>query len=143
MDEVADVAEDERPDGVLHFPDGLPGFPGARRFLLQDLVEDGAFQLLTSLDVEGLELVVGQPWLFFPDYAPEIGEQAQREVGLRTPEDALLFCSVTLPEGEDPVPTMNLLGPFVVNRHTLIGQQVVLGDEDTHPVRAPLPLELG
>ena len=137
-----DEAADERPDGVLHFPDGLPGFPTARRFLLQDLVEDGAFQLLTSLDVESLELVVGQPWLFFPDYAPEIADTDQQELGLRTPEDALLFCAVTLPEGEDPVPTMNLLGPFVVNRHTLVGRQVVLGDEET-PVRAPLPLELG
>ena len=53
----------------------------------------------------------------------------------------LLFCAVTIPEG-DEVATMNLLGPFVVNRHTLIGRQVVLKDEAATPVRAPLPLEL-
>ena len=82
-----DTADTEPGDGleptpsedveVLHFPDGLPGFASARRFVLRDLVEDGAFQLLTSLDVDGLELVVGQPWLFFPDYAPEIGDDDQ------------------------------------------------------------------
>lgn len=138
----ADVGGSTTPEGVLTFPDGVPGFTDAKRFVLRDLVPDGAFQLLTCLDVEGLELVVGQPWLFFPDYAPEIGDDDQQEIGLQAPEDALLFCAVTLPEGEDAQPSMNLLGPFVVNRHTLVGRQVVL-DEDRHQVRAALALELG
>lgn len=126
-------------DAALSFPDGIPGFPGAHRFVVQDLVEDGAFQLLTALDVEGLELVVAVPWLFFPDYSPEVGAQDQDDLGLESPEDALVFCAVTLPEDDGP-PTMNLLGPFVVNRHTRVGRQVVLDDAEQTPVRAPLEL---
>lgn len=127
-------------DGAaLSFPDGIPGFPDAHGFVLQDLVEDGAFQLLASTDVDGLELVVAHPWPFFPEYTPEIGLEDQRELGIDQPEDAVVFCAVTLPEDDGP-PTMNLLGPFVVNRHTGIGRQLVLDDAEATPVRAPLVL---
>lgn len=137
--ESVDVMSEETTsaeDLVLTFEDGLLGFTDAQHFVLVDIVEDGAFQLLRCLDVEGLEMVVGQPWLFFPDYAPVIGDEDQEKLGIESPEDVLLFCSVTLPE--DAAPTMNLLGPFVVNRHTRIGRQVVLQDEELYPVRAPL-----
>jgi flagellar assembly factor FliW len=139
-EQTAPATDDATDLSVLTFDDGLPGFTDAHQFVLVDLVEDGAFQLLRSLDHEGLELVVGQPWLFFPDYAPEIADDDQTQLSLKTAEDALIFCAVTLPEGEDSVPTMNLLGPFVVNRHTLAGRQVVLRDEVATPVRAQLDL---
>lgn len=125
-------------DLVLTFPDGLLGFTEAQHFVLVDIVEDGAFQLLQCLDVDGLEMVVGQPWLFFPDYAPVIGDDDEEKLAIESPEDVLLFCSVTLPEDEGATPTMNLLGPFVVNRHTRVGRQVVLQDEEQYPVRARL-----
>ncbi len=137
-DVAADATTHDQP--VLTFTDGLPGFTDAHQFVLVDIVEDGAFQLLRSIERDDLELVVGQPWLFFPDYAPEIGDDDQRELALEAPEDALIFCAVTLPEGEGSMPTMNLLGPFVVNRHTLRGRQVVLKDETATPVRAELDL---
>ena len=124
---------------VLSFPDGIPGFPQARGFVLDDLAADGPFRLLRSTDVDDLELVVGHPWPFFTDYAPEIGEEDQRDLGIEVPEDAVVFCAVTLPDDDGP-PTMNLLGPFVVNRHTGVGRQVVLDDVGATPVRAPLVL---
>lgn len=123
---------------VLTFPDGIPGFPSATRWVLTDLVDDGAFQLLQSADDPDLAMVVGAPWLFFPDYAPDLDDDEIHALGIDVPEDAVLFCSVTLPE-EGEGPTMNLLGPFVVNRHTQVGRQVVLGVDDAQ-VRTPLPL---
>ena len=126
------------PPQVLTFPDGIPGFPSAARWVLTDLVDDGAFQLLQSLDDPDLSMVVGIPWLFFPDYAPDLDDGEVRSLGIDRPEDAVLFCSVTVPEAGDS-PTMNLLAPFVVNRHTQAGRQVVVGADDTE-IRTPLPL---
>jgi flagellar assembly factor FliW len=123
---------------VLTFPDGIPGFPAAHRWMLSDLVEDRVFQVLASLDEPGLEMVVGVPWLFFPDYAPDLTETDRADLGIETVEDAVVFCSVTVPEGGG-APTMNLLGPFIVNRHTRVGRQVVL-EADAEQVRTPLPL---
>lgn len=124
----------------VHFPDGIPGFPGARRFVLADLTEggDGAFHLLESLDDPDLSMVVTVPWLFFPDYAPEIDEVDRTELGIRDSEDAIVFCAVTMDSAQEAA-FVNLLGPFVVNAVTRVGRQVVLAD-DTQPLRAPLPL---
>lgn len=133
---MSDQADSEPP--VLTFPDGIPGFPTATQWVLTDLVEDGAFQVLESLDDPDLSMVVGVPWLFFPDYAPDLADSEVQALGIEQAEDAILFCSVTVAEDGDG-PTMNLLGPFVVNRHTHVGRQVVLGLDDAQ-VRAPLPI---
>lgn len=120
----------------LDFPDGIPGFPEARRFVLGDLTDDGVFQLLRSLDHPDLSMVVCAPWLFFPDYAPEIDLEDQRDLGLDTPEDAMVFCAVNADDAG--ALHVNLLGPFVVNATTHRGRQVVLAAQDL-PVRAPIP----
>lgn len=124
---------------VLHFRDGIPGFPTARRFVLADLDEAGEspLQALRSLDEPDLELVVAVPWLFFPDYAPELGKADQRDLGLDDPDDAVVFCAVSADADSDQV-YLNLLGPFVVNARTRQGRQVVLADPD-QPARAPVP----
>ena len=125
-------------DAVLVFRDGIPGFPEHHRFQLVDLVDDGAFQLLQSVDDAELAMVVSVPWLFFPDYTPELSETDQRELGIHSTEDAVVFCPVTV-DPEDESAWMNLLGPFVVNSRTLEGRQVVLTEGD-HPTRAPITL---
>ena len=134
----ADTATAE--DGVLHFPDGIPGFPDARAFLLGDLTEDGVFQLLQAAQDPDLSMVVSQPWLFFPDYAPELPEEDRADLGIESPDEAVVFCAVTA--GESDQLYVNLLGPFVVNPHTRTGRQVVLADQDW-PLRAPVPRDEG
>ncbi|MEX1271335.1 MAG: flagellar assembly protein FliW, partial [Acidimicrobiia bacterium] len=56
----------------LRFAEGIPGFPDHTRFTLVELADDGAFQLLQSLDDENVAMIVTTPWLFFPDYEMEI-----------------------------------------------------------------------
>jgi flagellar assembly factor FliW len=125
---------------VITFADGIPGFPGCHRFALVDLAEDSAFQLLQSLDDPAVSMVVSVPWLFFPEYAPEIDDTDQRDLEIESPEDAAVFCPVTLDAEEETV-YVNLLGPFIVNVRSRRGRQVVLADPDL-PVRAAVPLAL-
>ena len=125
-------------DQHLEFEDGIPGFPEARRFQLVELVEEGAFQLLQSVEDPGLALVVAVPWLFFPDYAPELSEVDQSGLEIESESDAVVFCAVTL-DSDNKTAYMNLLGPFVVNVRSRKGRQIVLTDQD-YPLRAELPL---
>lgn len=125
-------------ENLLEFEDGIPGFPEAHRFQLVELVEDGAFQLLQSVDDPDLAIVVGVPWLFFGDYAPELTDVDQQGLEIESEQDAVVFCSVTL-DADRKTAHMNLLGPFIVNARTRKGRQVVLTDQD-YPIRAPLPL---
>lgn len=123
--------------GVLTFPGGIPGFPDVERFVVRDLTDDGVFQELTSVEQPTVSLVVLSPWLAFPDYEPELPEEDQEFLGIGDPSDAIVFCAVNAPEDADGL-TVNLIGPFVVNRHTLVGRQVVLHDR-SYDVRTPLP----
>lgn len=134
---MTDTDQPDTEPAVLHFPEGIPGFPHDRHFTLDAMVEDGAFQLLNSVDTRGVSMVVAQPWLFFPDYAPEIAASDERELGLERPEDAVLFCAVSI-DGEAGRLYINLRGPFIINRRTLTGRQVVLDDD--LPLRATVEL---
>jgi flagellar assembly factor FliW len=118
---------------VLRFPDGIPGFADAHGFVLSDLTEDGTFQVLTCVEDPELSLVVTSPWLFFPDYAPELPASDQRVLGIETPEDAVLFCTVIADDDAEAL-HLNLRAPFVANARTLDARQVVLDDE--LPLRA-------
>ena len=129
-----DIAEDQ----LLHFPDGIPGFPEAHRFLLVSLSDESAFQQLQSVDDPALSLIVCVPWIFFPDYTLELTDDEQDELGIESTDDAVVFCPVTLDAPAQRV-YLNLLGPFVVNINTRRGRQLVLA-ESNYPVRAAIDL---
>ena len=124
---------------ALRFRDGIPGFPDHENFMLVGLSEDSAFQQLQSLDDPSMSLIVCVPWLFFPEYAPELTEIEQEELGIETLDEAVVFCSVTI---EDEEIYVNLLGPFVVNSRTREGRQLVLAGSE-YPVRSRIDLGVG
>ncbi len=136
---MSDDARGYDEDAVLHFTHGIPGFTDATDFVLINEVEDAAFQMLQCLNEPEIAFIVTVPWLFFPDYAPEISEAEALELDITNAEDSVLFCPVTIDADTDTV-TVNLLGPFVVNAETRQGRQLVLTDQD-HPVRAEISLE--
>ena len=125
--------DDER---VLDFPEGLPGFREARRFVMVEVPENDVFFWLQSLDDPSLAFLCTVPWPFFPDYEPELPETDQEALELTEASDAMVLCLLTVRREEQEV-TANLLGPLVVNQRTRTGRQVVLADS-TWPLRAPL-----
>ena len=121
---------------VIHLAAGLPGLPGAERFVLVEVDGDGPFRLLRSVDVDGLELLVTAPHAFFPEWSFEIDDHDAERLGIVDPRDVLVLAIVTT--GERPQDaTANLLAPVVVNLRTLEGAQLVLHD-DLAQLRRPL-----
>src|SRR3981081_4860531 len=107
---------DEIPeDKVILFDEGIPGLPDCRRFVILDLAPDSAFQVLQSVDTPEVSMIVTVPWLFFPDYAPELSDMEQASLGIDGPADVALFCSVVLLPDEEDTVDVNLLGPVVGN----------------------------
>lgn len=138
----APAASPEPPTGAIVLDRGIPGLTTATDFTLEQLGDDdGAFQLLSATSDPAVALIVAVPWIFFPDYAPELGAADEAALGLDSPDEAIVFCPVTL-DSENQVIYLNLLGPFVLNLTTRRGRQVVLADSDW-PVRAPVKMDLG
>jgi flagellar assembly factor FliW len=121
-------------DNVIEFPDGILGFPEARRYAMVAAEETGIYSWLQSVDHPDLAFLVVVPAAFFPDYAPDLPDDECDALGIRRPEDAQVLCLVTI--GEDAV-TANLLGPLVLNVVTRRARQMVLADAEL-PTRAPV-----
>jgi len=119
---------------VLSFVAPPPGFAPHTRFALAPVEgADGLFHL-DAIDDDALRLYVVDPQTVVADYAPTLSAAHVDELGLSTPEDALLLVVVGRgPEGVH----VNLLAPIVANRSTGIAAQLILEDQDL-PLRAVL-----
>jgi flagellar assembly factor FliW len=115
----------------------LPGFPGFRRFVLVRLDDEGLLYALTSMEDSDLRFLVIPPAPFFPDYAPEIGDDALATLGTSNPEHLLLLLVVTASETGT---SANLLAPIVIDQENRKAIQVVLTGSGL-PVRAPMSAE--
>jgi flagellar assembly factor FliW len=121
----------------ISFPAGLPGLPDSHRFQLSPGGDvETPFMLMTSVDDEDIGFVVVAPWVFYPDYEFDLDNATTERLSLNEPEDAVVFCVVTLRDRPQDA-TLNLLGPIVVNRFTLEAAQVVLPTSG-YSVHAPL-----
>jgi flagellar assembly factor FliW len=84
------------------------------------------FYWLQSIDVEQVAFVIISPFLFRPDYELDIDDDLLKEIDITSPEKALIFTIVTIPDN-GPM-TANLQGPLIINRDTRLGKQGILTD---------------
>jgi len=122
----------------VQLPSGLLGFEQIKKFVLVSNPGEAPFKWLQASGDASLAFVVLSPFVAAPDYAPEIPDEDVRSLGLEDPEDALLLTIVTVRKGGRS--TINLKGPIVINRYSLIGKQVVLSNASEYSVQHPLPV---
>jgi len=121
------------------FPQGLFGFENLRDYLLLD-AERQPFYWLQSVDMEDVAFILVNPFLFRPDYEVNISNEELSDIGIHSPEKALIFSIVTIPSDENPM-TANLQGPLIINRDNRTGKQAVLSDsrwKTKHDIMAEL-----
>lgn len=113
-------------DRVITIPQGLLGFPAAKRFCLLEPGDDACFFWLQSLEEPSLAFVVTDPSLFVPEYSVPIRPEQVSGLGLDSLEDAQVFVIVNKVEHQL---TGNLQGPLVINTRTRVGEQLVLAEK--------------
>jgi len=127
-----------RSENVVHLPLGLLGFEQIKKYVLLANPEEAPFLWLQVLDDPTLAFLVLSPSEVVPNYQPEITDEDSEFIGLKTPQDALIYNIVTLrPNGRA---TMNLKGPIVLNRFTLTGKQIVISNAAQYALQHPLPV---
>ena len=109
--------------GVIRLPGGLLGFEQAKNYVLLGSPEEAPFLRLQMNEDPKLAFLAIDPSVAMEDYQPDLSEEDRQFLALEKPEDALLFNIVTL--HRDGTATVNLKGPIVVNRRTLIGRQII------------------
>lgn len=123
---------------ALTFPAGLVGFPEWRHFLLQRRSPEDPVAALVSLDEPGLSLLVVDPWLVDPDYAPEPAPEDLEALGVAGPDELTWLCVLDVPSEESlEGATANLLGPLAIHLPSGRGRQVILA-RSAYSARHPL-----
>ena len=123
---------------VLRLPMGLLGFEQIKEYILLSNPEEAPFCWLRVEDNPALAFVVIDPFVVLPDYAPDIPKPDVEFLKLKEPADAMLLGIVTIHDAGRA--TMNLKGPVVFNRHTLIGRQVIIANANAYSITHPLPV---
>src|SRR6266581_6340056 len=121
-------------EGVMTL--GLLGFEKHKHYVLLGSPEEAPFLWLQMVDDPKLAFLVVSPAAALKRYEPDISEDDVKFLNLDNPEDAMLFNIVTVhPEGRA---TVNLKGPVVVNRRTLVGKQIIPLNAGTFSLQQPI-----
>jgi flagellar assembly factor FliW len=124
---------------AIHMPLGLLGFEQCKRFALVASPEEEPFLWLQSAGEPKLAFLVVSPFVIVPSYRPEISDEDARFLGLEGPEGTLIFNIVTVRGPREA--TVNLKGPIVLNRRTLVAKQVIPVNAQSLSVAHPLPVQ--
>ena len=123
-------------ENLIRLPLGLLGFESTKEYvLLADPAQD-PFLWLQVVNNTNLAFLVVPPSSVMADYQPDLGAEDVEFLGLKSPEDAVLFNIVTLREADQS--TVNLKGPVVINRRTLVAKQVIPLNAAQYSVQHPL-----
>jgi len=122
---------------VIRLPLGLLGFERVKNYVLLTNPEEQPFMWLQMLEDAKHAFLVVPPALVVPGYQPDISDSDVEFLGLRAAEDAVILNIVTLRRGGA---TVNLKGPIIINRHTLVGKQVIPNNAASYDVRHSLKI---
>ena len=119
----------------ISLPQGLFGFSKIRNMELMFDKEELPFMWLREEQENGLAFVVLEPGGVLPDYSVEIADADINVLGITGPEDTMILNIVTLlPEQASKI-SLNLVGPIIVNRKTLVGKQCIINNHEDYSAR--------
>ena len=125
-------------DKIIHFENGIIGFPDLTDFALIYDIEKGndvGIRWMQSLQEPAFAMPVMDPLLVKEDYNPEVEDELLKPIGGLDPDQLLVLVTVTVPKDITKM-TVNLKGPFVINAETRKACQIII--EDDFDVKFPI-----
>jgi len=135
----ARAADADRAESIIRMPLGLLGLEQFKRFSLRANPAEDPFLWLKVLDDPKMAFLVMSPFVVLPAYQPEIPDEDAAFLDLKDPQDTLILNIVTVCGAHQA--TLNLKGPIVLNRRTLVAKQVIPLNAPEYSVAHPLPVQ--
>ena len=111
----------------FELPAGLIGFPDVTKYELLVNEEELPFMWIRSVEHHELGFVVIEPSEILNDYEIELPYDDVEKLAIAKEEDALILNIVTIKDGASlDDATVNLIGPLVLNRQTMVGKQIIV-----------------
>jgi flagellar assembly factor FliW len=122
---------------VIQLPYGLLGFERVKNYVLLTRPQEEPFMWFQMVGEAKRAFLVVPPHFVLADYRPDLSELDVAFLELNDPSEAFILNIVTL-RGPGEA-TVNLKGPIVINRRTLIGKQIIPVNAAEYAIRHPLP----
>ena len=124
----------------IELPHGLFGFSEIRTMELFYDKEELPFMWLREGGQEGLAFIVIEPGGIIPDYTVEISDNDVDYLKVSGADDTMILNIVTLPSEGNSKISVNLVGPVIVNRNTLVAKQCIINNHEKYSARHILDL---
>lgn len=125
------------PATIIQFPKGIPAFEEEKEFVLIPLAENSPFISLQSIHTAHVGFIAAFPYDFKADYAFDLDTTDRDFLQIEKEEDVIVYSLLTLKDTLENS-TMNLLAPVIINVVEKKGKQIVLNENEQHPLRYPL-----
>ncbi|MEB6112863.1 flagellar assembly protein FliW [Kurthia gibsonii] len=126
---------------IIQFPQGIPAFEEEKEFVVVPLGAQSPFVTIQSTKTPSVGFMAVYPYHFKEDYVFNLQQEDLQQLQIEKSEDVLVYAILTLKDTLENS-TMNLLAPVAINMKKQIGKQVVLHENNEHPLRYPLkPME--
>jgi len=119
----------------VSLPQGLFGFPDIRSMELVFDKEELPFMWLREQVQDGLAFVVLEPGGIVSNYAVEISDADIQILGISGSEDTMILNIVTISSEHPGKISLNLVGPIIVNRTTLVAKQCIINNHEEFSAR--------
>ena len=112
---------------VIQFPDGLPGFPASRDFLMMQKPEERPFAWMRSVADPKLTFAVVDAYAWVKDFMFEVVDSALEEMGSLDPMDYAVYFILSIQKQADRT-TLKAKAdaPVLVNIRNRQARQVVV-----------------
>ena len=123
-------------DAIIHFDEGLIGFPEFKDFVLMDNESLAPFRLLQALDSPAVGFLVLEATALVNNFYETVPAREWESLGINGKTKPLAFVIVVV--GSAPqTSTGNFQAPLLVNYDKMVGKQIILTDSG-FSVRHPL-----
>lgn len=126
------------PTNLLHFPDGMIGFPTLHDFIVMPNTKEGPLFWIQSVDDPEIAFVLTDPSNFFLDYKVTAEESEKNHLQISSDDDCYILSIVTVPPDQNI--TLNLAAPILFSPKTNRAVQVILENSD-YSSKTPLPVQ--
>ena len=123
---------------VIHLPYGLIGLPEMQQFEIAPLPESWPLLSMKSAQSEEVRFIVLEPETMVASYELEISDEDVKLLRIEAAEDVQIYNIVTIHSLQPQHVTVNLVGPIVVNRQTLIGKQLIIANFEKYSTQHTL-----
>ena len=131
---VGEIDIDE--EKILHFTNGIIGFPDLKDFALMYDAEKGEksnIRWLQSLQEPAFAMPVLDPLSVKPDYNPEVEDELLKPIGELNPDEMLVLVTLTVPKDITKM-SVNLCAPIVIHTESRKACQIIV-DNEKYPVK--------